>query len=236
MEKDNKEIAIKTYVDSLLKLHKTLGFKGIIKYLLVILGVIALFNFKPIVTEVIKFVDNISQIIHEDKINKRDELIFELSPLLSEMRAVTGADRLLYIEYHNSKENLVGIPFKYLDLVLSTKKYGTPEFDIKKYHELNAGILSPIFLELRKKGYVVNRGESDLNFSRNCHEISDFVYAQDGSVQQVYLNLPGVNTPIGIIILEWLQDDIDRDWEEIVSISRDYITRINGLVLSKSNF
>ena len=236
MEKDNKEIAIKTYVDSLLKLHKTLGFKGIIKYLLVILGVIALFNFRPIVTEVIKFVDNISQIIHDDKLNKRDELIYELSPLLSEMRAVTGADRLLYIEYHNSKENLVGIPFKYLDLVLSTKKYGTPEFDIKKYHELNAGILSPIFLELRKKGYVVNRGESDLNFSRNCHEISDFVYAQDGSVQQVYLNLPGVNTPIGIIILEWLQDDIDRDWEEIVSISRDYITRINGLVLSKSNF
>ena len=153
-----------------------------------------------------------------------------------EFRAITGADRILYIEYHNSKENLIGIPFKYLDLVLSSKKYGVSEFDFKKYHELNAGILSPIFSELRKSGYLVNKGSEDTSFRRDYHEVSDFITAQDGSCQQVYLNLPGVNTPIGIIILEWVSDDLEKDWNKIVDISRDYVTRINGLVLSKSSY
>lgn len=227
---------IKTIVDSIVSLHKNLGLKTALKYALAIIVAVGLFNFRSVVTNIIEFFDEISQVIHDDKLKKRDELIFELGPLLSELRAVSGADRILYIEFHNSKENLIGIPFKYLDLVLSSKKYGIPEFDIKKYHELNAGILSPIFPELRREGYVINRGSSDNNFIRKYHEVSDFVTAQDGSVQQVYLNLPGVNVPIGIIILEWISEEREKDWDEIVEISREYVTRINGLVLSKSNY
>jgi hypothetical protein len=230
------ENKVKSFVDSLLKLHKTLGYKGIIKYALIGLGIYALINFRPVISGVIEVIDEISRTIHEPRINKRDELVFELSPMLSELRAITGADRILYIEYHNSKENLVGIPFKYLDLVLTHKKYGIPEFDIKNYHELNAGVLAPIYMNLRKDGYVINRGPQDYDFLQYSHEVSDFVHAQDGSVQQVYLNLPGVNTPIGLIILEWLTEDSNRDWDAISDISRDYVTRINGLVLSKSRF
>lgn len=230
------ENKVKSFVDSLLKLHKTLGYKGIIKYALIGLGIYALINFRPVISGVIEVIDEISRTIHEPRINKRDELVFELSPMLSELRTITGADRILYIEYHNSKENLVGIPFKYLDLVLTHKKYGIPEFDIKNYHELNAGVLAPIYMNLRKDGYVINRGPQDYDFLQYSHEISDFIHAQDGSVQQVYLNLPGVNTPIGLIILEWLTEDPNRDWDAISDISRDYVIRINGLVLSKSRF
>lgn len=227
---------IKTIVDSVVELHKKVGLKNVLKYLVIILFVIGLFNFRIIATTTIEFFDSISKSIHDDKMAKRDELIFELSPLLSELRAITTADRLLYIEYHNSKENLVGIPFKYLDLVLSSKKYGVAEFDFKKYHELNAGILSPIFPELRKSGYIINKGELDSSFRQKYHEVSDFIYAQDESVQQIYLNLPGVNTPIGIIILEWVSEENKKDWEEIINISREYVTRINGLILSKSSY
>lgn len=230
------ENKVKSFVDSLLKLHRTLGYKGIIKYALIGLGIYALINFRLVVSNVIEVIDEISQTMHEHQINKRDELVFELSPLLSEFRAITGADRVLYIEYHNSKENLVGIPFKYLDLVLTNKKYGVPEFDIKNYHELNAGVLAPIYMKLRKEGYVINRGSEDVEFIQSCHEVSDFVHAQDGSVQQVYLNLPGINTPIGLIILEWISEDPNRDWDSISDTSRNYVTRINGLVLSKSRF
>ena len=226
---------LKAFVESLIKLDKNLGFNKIIKYLLIFLFLGLILNFRAVVSEVIQIIDEISLSIHEEKLGKRDELILELSPLLSEMRAITGADRILYIEFHNSKENLVGIPFKYLDLVLTAKKYGVPEFDIKKYHELSSGILSPIFPELRKTGYVINHGQSDVTFLRTYHEVSDFVYAQDGSVQQVYLNLPGVNIPIGLIILEWIDEEKEKDWNEIVEVSRDYVTRINGLVLSKSS-
>ena len=232
---ENSTNLIKTIVESVIELNKNLGLKTVLKYTIIVLFLIGLFNFRSLATNVMEFFDEISKTLHDGKMEKRDELIFELSPLLSELRAVTGADRILYIEFHNSKENLIGIPFKYLDLVLTSKKYGVSEFDIKKYHELNAGILSPIFSELRKTGYVVNKGSEEGLFN-SYHEVSDFVNAQDGSVQQVYLNLPGVNAPIGIIILEWLSEDLEKDWDEILNISRDYVTRINGLVLSKSSY
>lgn len=232
----NMEQLIKTIVDSIIKLNKNLGFKGVLRYALAGLFVLFLFNFRAVVTEVSDFFSSISQEIHDKRMKAREELLFELSPLLSEMRAVTSADRIIYIEYHNSKENLIGIPFKYLDLVMTSKKYGIPEFDIKKYHELNAGILAPIFPELSRTGYVVNTGSTDQFFLTSYHEVSDFIYAQDGSVQQVYLNLPGVNTPVGLIILEWLDEEREKNWDEIIGISRDYVTRINGLVLSKSRF
>ena len=229
---------IKTIVDAVVELNKNLGIKTVLKYLVIVLFLFGLFNFKTIATNTIQFFDEISRTIHDGRMEKRDELIIELSPLLSEFRTATGADRILYIEYHNSKENLIGIPFKYLDLVLTSKRYGVSEFDIKKYHELNAGILSPIFSELRKTGYVVNRGSQDHSFRSHYHEVSDFVNAQDGSTQQIYLNLPGVNSPIGIIILEWISDEdsIEKEWDNLVNISRDYVTRINGLVLSKSSY
>ena len=224
---------VKDYVESFLKLHKTLGFKGLVRYVLIGLCIALVFNFRKVTEEVIYFFDEISQSIHDKKLEMRDQLLFELSPLLTEMRAVTGADRILYIEFHNSKENLVGIPFKYLDLVMTNKKYGVPEFDFKNYHELNAGILAPIFSDLRKTGYIINKGETDPTFLRNYHEVSEFIYAQDSSVQQVYLNLPGVNTPIGIILLEWITEE-ERNWDDIINESRDFVVRINGLVLSKS--
>lgn len=230
--KDLLEVIVKSVID----LNKSIGFKGVIRYILVVLAVIVALNFRLVVEETIKMFDQISTAIHDGKMQKRDELMFELSPLLTELRAVTGADRILYIEFHNSKENLVGIPFKYLDLVLTTKKYGVPEFDVKKYHELSSGILSPIYPVLRRSGYVVNHGSSDMQFIREYHEVSDFVNAQDGSIQQVYLNLPGINTPIGIIILEWLSEDQEKDWDSIINLSRDYVTRINGLVLSKLSY
>ena len=96
---------IKTIVDSVVELHKKVGLKNVLKYLVIILFIIGLFNFRTIATTTIEFFDSISKSIHDDKMAKRDEIIIELSPLLSELRAITTADRLLYIEYHNSKEN-----------------------------------------------------------------------------------------------------------------------------------
>ena len=233
MEQKIKDL-IESIVNSIIKLNKNLGISGVIKYLLLFLLVIALFNFKSVIRGSIGAIEDIGTAIHNGKLQARDELLIELSPLLSEYRTISGADRLLYFEYHNSKENLVGIPFKYLDLVLMSKKYGISEFEIQRYHELNAGILSSIFPDLRKTGYIINKGSIDPTFYRDHHEVADFIQSQDGSIQQVYINIPGVHTPIGIIILEWTSEEDDKDWNEIINISKDYVTRINGLVLSKS--
>lgn len=224
-----------TLAETLANLQERLGgFRGVMRYVTVALFLLLIFNFRAVVTEVIGIFDDIQNAIHDEKIERRDEMMIELTPILAEFRGYTTADRILYIEYHNSKENLVGMPFKFLDLVLVSKKYGTPEFDIKSYHELNAGIISPIFPSLKKDGYIINAGTCDSTFMVKYHDVADFIKSQDNSSQQVYLNLPGVNSPIGVIILEWMSDE-ERDWDEIQNISREYVARINGLILSYSD-
>ena len=87
--------------DSLVKLDEKIGFKRIIGYTIIILIIIGLFNFKSIVKETIEVVNEISIQIHNEKMEQRDQLLFELNPVLQEFRATLNADRVLYFEYHN---------------------------------------------------------------------------------------------------------------------------------------
>ena len=82
--------------DNLIKLDKTIGFKGILRYVLLILVIIGLFNFKEVVRSGIEIVMDLQEEIHNDKLVKRDELMGELLPLLSEFRGYCSADRILY--------------------------------------------------------------------------------------------------------------------------------------------
>lgn len=218
-----------TYVE------EKLGFRKFVQYVLFLIVIYGVFNFKSVVKDIIEISNDIFEEQHTKKMALRDELLAELSPILTEMRATIGADRVLYFEYHNSKENLVGIPFKYVDLVLPVKKYGVPEFDFRKYREINAGVITTLYQDLKKSKVIFNRGPGDTEFLLKYSGISDFVEKNDGSIQQCFLNLPGINTPIGIIVIEWM-DNSERDWDTIEEVSKDYITRINGLVLKKSEY
>ena len=97
------------------------------------------------------------------------------------------------------------------------------------------GVITTLYQDLKKSKVIFNRGPGDTEFLLKYPGISDFVEKNDGSIQQCFLNLPGINTPIGIIIIEWM-DDSERDWDTIEEVSKDYITRINGLVLKKSEY
>jgi len=225
--------------DSLVKLDEKIGFKRIIGYTVIILIVIGLFNFKSIVKEVIEIVEEISVQIHDEKMEQRDQLLFELNPVLQEFRATLNADRVLYFEYHNTKENLVGIPFKYVDLVLQNLKYGISPVPENLMSDINVGIISGLY-EATKSGEIVYCTTEDQNRFRISYPAAWEIFGgTDGSSQQVFISIPGVRQPVGMIVLEWMDDELVLDKQEIMAVSYrgsgSFIPRINGLIMSKSN-
>jgi len=224
--------------DSLVKLDEKIGFKRIIGYTIIILAVIGLFNFKSIVKETIEVVNEISTQIHNEKMEQRDQLLFELNPVLQEFRATLNADRVLYFEYHNTKENLVGIPFKYVDLVLQNLKYGVSPVPDNLLTDINVGIISGLYEATRRGDIVYCTGEDDTKFKVTYPAAWEIFGGTDGSAQQVFISIPGIRQPVGLIVLEWMDSDIVLDKQEVMTVayegSGSFIPRINGLIMSKS--
>lgn len=224
---------IKDLTESFIKLDKKIGFVGLIKYSLLILVIFCIFNFKAVIKGGIEIVNDIQEEIHKEKIEKRDQLLAEMIPLLTEFRAELEADRVLYFEYHNTKENLVGIPFKFVDLVLQNNRYGVQPIPSPIYREISAGVLTDIYEIIKDGKSIYCEGKDDTKFRiEHPGAYQLFINDLDGSSHQLYISLPGINQPIGLIVIEWI-DKPTEDPEEIKKIYRSYIPRINGLILSK---
>ena len=219
--------------ETLSMIEEKLGLLKFVQYSLFILVMYVAFNFSSIIENVMKMQTELAKKEHEKRLLMRDDLMTELNPLLVELRSGTGASRVLYFEYHNSTENFVGIPFKFANLVLSNQIYGCPSYDISKYKDINSGLISGIYDELKKNNIIINRGMDSTNEFYSKHpEIHDFFSSQDGSKQQVFINLPGVNSPMGFIVLEWMDEKqkSKEDWEDIRDKINSEITRINALI------
>ena len=219
--------------ETLSMIEEKLGLLKFVQYSLFILVMYVAFNFSSIIENVMKMQTELAKKEHEKRLLMRDDLMTELNPLLVELRSGTGASRVLYFEYHNSTENFVGIPFKFANLVLSNQIYGCPSYDISKYKDINSGLISGIYDELKKNNIIINRRMDSTNEFYSKHpEIHDFFSSQDGSKQQVFINLPGVNSPMGFIVLEWMDEKqkSKEDWEDIRDKINSEITRINALI------
>ena len=224
---------IKDLTESFIKLDKKIGFVGLIKYSLLILVIFCIFNFKAVIKGGIEIVNDIQEEIHKEKVEKRDQLLAEMIPLLTEFRAELEADRVLYFEYHNTKENLVGIPFKFVDLVLQNNRYGVQPIPSPIYREISAGVLTDVYEIIKDGKSIYCEGKDDTKFKiEHPGAYQLFINDLDGSSHQLYISLPGINQPIGLIVIEWI-DKPTEDPEEIKKIYRSYIPRINGLILSK---
>ena len=140
--------------DNLIKLDNKIGFTGLLKYAILVVIIIGLFNFKEVVKSGIEIVTELQEEIHNDKLVKRDELMGELLPLLSEFRGYCSADRILYFEYHNSKENLAGIPFKYLDLMLQCNRYGMAPVTNRNFRDINSGLIIRLYEKIKFGDYA----------------------------------------------------------------------------------
>ena len=226
---------LKSLSETYAMVEEKLGIRRFIQYSLFILAMYATFNFNSIVENVIKIQTEIKKKEHEERLSMRDGLMSELNPLLVELRSRSGASRVLYFEYHNSTENFVGIPFKYANLVLFNQSYGCPDFDVYSYRDINSGLISGIYGDLKKNEIIINKGRAgDIEFYAKYPEIHEFFSSKDGSVQQVFVNLPGVNFPVGMIVLEWVDENekisSDLEWKRITSVITDELPRINALI------
>ena len=216
-------------METLVRVDERLGLKKLIKYLMVLAVTLLLI---PVLSDptgsiksTVRFFLDISEEIERDKQASRDEVMKELCPLLRELRAETGADRAVYYEYHNSIENEAGVPFKFIDLVQQASWHGLPSLPPKD--NVNASRFAELYLNLIENGYVVNPGDPDFYYQYpGVQEITN------GSEMQVFCNIPGVQTTLGLVVLEW-NDTNDRDkidWDQVTKLCRKECLRINALM------
>lgn len=218
---------LKQFAAAFSYIDKTLGYKKFVGYAISCMLIYAVWNFKSIARATVEFYIEIANEIHEDSMKKRDQLLSELSPILRELRAETNADRVLYFEYHNSKKNLIGIPFKYVDLVQCHRKYGVPSFNYNHLKNINSGVLTGIYEAMKRKDIIIDKGDGD--FASRYPEDYEYIKENDEAVQHCFINLPGINMPVGFIVLEWNTVE-ERDWESITKVSKKYMTRVNALI------
>lgn len=223
---------VKDFADAIVSLDSSVGFKKTVKYVFLILLVVGLVNIRSILKLAIESVSIISDEIHNEKMEKRDQLLEELIPELRELLGATGADRVLYLEYHNSKENLVGIPFKYVDLVLQVTSYGIPYVPTREFTDINVGNITPLYEDIKKKGVVfcVKNDSIEQSFVRKYPGNHEFFTQNAKSSQQVFVNIPGIHQPVGMIVLEWYCEE-DLDTKKIFMESKNRTTIINGLIM-----
>lgn len=226
---------LKDIINVIVNLDERLGFKKIVKYALTGLAILAIINYKTIIRDCIEIITEISDDIHNEKMELRSQLLGELRTLLIEFRSDTRADRILYLEYHNSKENLVGIPFKYIELVLQNYKHGTSPVVETEFKDINAGVITDIYEDIKFGNIVACNGPKDSIFLNKYPGMYEFLNSRDGSKRHVYISIPGIDQPVGIIILEWINEsDKNLHIEEITrTATQNYIPRINALILSK---
>ncbi len=224
---------LKEIIDAISDVEEKLGIKKLMEYTLFFMIIYATFNFTSIVKSIMEIQETIERKEHQKKLELRDEFMDEITPMLVEMRIKAGAQRVLYFEYHNSTENLIGIPFKYINLITIKQEYGIPWFDREKYRDINSGFLGTMYGDLKKVGILLN---NDKTFKQKYPEIDSFFSTVDGSKIQMFINLPGINEPLGMVVLEWLEptDKTEEDWDKLEDwLSRINVPRINRLIDSK---
>lgn len=224
---------IKTVTDSLVKLHRTLGIKTIRKYIILGFIILGVLNIKTVTKGFVEFFIEVTEEIHEHKMKLRDNYMTDLTPMLAEFRAETGADRVLYFEYHNSEESVEGLPFKFFDLMLSNSRYGVTNITSSTYRNINASQYTSFFNAIKGGDILYCRGFHDSLFRQNYPGVYEQINELDHSGQQVYFSVPGLRQPIGFIAIEWMNDStiIDVDTEIIPKI-HDFVPRVNALLIS----
>lgn len=188
-------------------IDEKIGYKKLKRYVFLVVFVVALFNINNIATGLVGFVLDIVEEIHKQKMMMRDEYMTELVPTLAELRASVDADRVLYFEFHNSEENIEGLPFKFFDLIKSCPRYGISEVPGDIYKDINSGMYTELFDEIKIGKILYCKGFHDHEFRKEYRGAFELFSERDYSKQQIFFSVPGIKTPIGFVVLEWLDDD-----------------------------
>lgn len=225
---------LKDLVDAAIKVEEKLGIRKAISYVFLGLLIYGVINFKAIVIDGIEIIQELTEEIHNQKMDKRDDFVASMNEVLIDLRHQTGADRVLYFEWHNTKENSVGVPFRYFDLVLQTEGYNIPK--CLDYKDIPAGWIVELY-EMIKHGNTTILCDSQ-NKLDQLYPISQVFYSQDGSRYQMFIGINYMSKdkiqPVGFLAIEWMDSErgIDVNLEEVDEILTESKTasRINTLI------
>ena len=224
---------LKDIVDSIVKIEEKVGFRKIILYVLLGFLIYGVINFKTIVKDTIELVTELEDEMHSEKMDKRDDFVASMNEVLIDLRYTTGADRVLYFEWHNTKENSVGVPFRYFDLVLQTEGYNIPK--CLDYKDIPAGWIIELY-EIIKHGNTMVLCDS-WNKDDKLYPISQVFFTQDGSRHQMFIGINYMSKdkvqPVGFLAIEWMsesKDEVCMDEVEYALEENNTLHIINTLI------
>ena len=225
---------LKDLVDAAIKVEEKLGIRKAISYVFLGLLIYGVINFKAIVIDCIEIVQELTEEIHNQKMNKRDDFVASMNEVLIDLRHQTGADRVLYFEWHNTKENSVGVPFRYFDLVLQTEGYNIPK--CLDYKDIPAGWIVELYEIIKHENKTILCDSQ--NKLDQLYPISQVFYSQDGSRYQMFIGINYMSKdkiqPVGFLAIEWMDREhgIDVNLEEVDEILTEskIASRINTLI------
>jgi hypothetical protein len=225
---------LKDIVDSVVKVEEKIGFRKVILYVFLGLLIYGVINFKTLVKDGIELVSELNEEIHNDKMDKRDEFVACMNEVLIDLRYETGADRVLYFEWHNTKENSVGVPFRYFDLVLQTEGYNIPK--CLDYKDIPAGWIVELYEMIKHENTIV-LCDSHNREDEKLYPISQVFFSQDGSRYQMFIGINYLSKdkmqPVGFIAIEWMdnsKEEISVDKIKSILYETNTLTIINTLI------
>lgn len=226
---------LKDFAESIIKIDESLGFKKFCRYVLFLLCMVALaVNYKDMAKVGVEFFQDIADQVHAEKLGVRDEYMKKLNALLIDFRAEVDADRIMYFEYHNSEENLEGLPFKFFDLMVTNSKYGVPTVSPKRYQDINASVYIETFSAIDNGKIIVCHGMDDMEFRQKYKGMIELLNAVDGTTEAILFSVPGINNPIGFIAIEWLDSENSREKAHTVKPEtiNKFLPKLNAIGVS----
>lgn len=228
---------LKTLLTLFSEIDKKLGYKKFKQYMTLIIILLVIMNYKLIVKDIVTFFISVEQEVHAEKMEAREELNGELKPILVNFRAVLGAERILYYEYHNTKENVLGLPFKYFELVLQDSEYGTPEVTPANPQDrsISTGYITGLYSKMQLGGAIICYGENDLGFRRSFPGVYELFHQNHSAEAFAFVSVPGIKNPVGFVVIEWMDPKDVPSKTRIETTIKEHLPRMNALVVSKSN-
>lgn len=224
---------IRKVFELIVRAERELGIRKILTYTAYILGVIAIVNWKDIASEMDNYIKETNKVKHEKSLIVRHETDLKIYPLLVELRSRISADRAIFLEFHNTVSNLMGIPFRFLTLSQHDESYNTG-INIDKYKSINSSILTGFLSSLSVRSFlkVDNIDAFKIEYGTAYETLNN-----SDTKALCYMYLTGGDKPLGILILEWNRDqNYDLlDWNEIRNNVTNISMRINAIMVDSRN-
>lgn len=135
----------------------------------------------------------------------------QINEILVELRALTGANRVAIVEYHNGNTAINGLPFNYASMTYEKADYTTREM-LMNFQKIPISPLCELLLQVHnsKEGYA--------RVDSNCTHTDVIEIHKYYGVDTAYVFRIGDHIKYGTVHLMWIHEVPDLDSEALQEI------------------